>query len=150
MQGIFSTIPRHPPSQPIGGLPKLMIAESRNFPELAQFYYDEVILRAISESPGNLASVLATGFVQGDIATIVDASDVVTGHALTDHLQAMLDVLDTAADNPLIPERVRARRWPAHRPFAAEPGCSRPIVRLRRQQGSPRAGKGQRPRTDVD
>jgi AcrR family transcriptional regulator len=29
----------------LGGIPKLMIAESGNFPELAQFYYDEVISR---------------------------------------------------------------------------------------------------------
>lgn len=30
----------------LGGIPKLMIAESRNFPELARFYHDEVIHRA--------------------------------------------------------------------------------------------------------
>ncbi|MGD8476243.1 MAG: TetR/AcrR family transcriptional regulator [Burkholderiales bacterium] len=29
----------------LGGIPKLMIAESGNFPDLAQFYYDEVISR---------------------------------------------------------------------------------------------------------
>jgi AcrR family transcriptional regulator len=29
----------------LGGIPKLMISESGNFPELAQFYYDEVISR---------------------------------------------------------------------------------------------------------
>ncbi|UCD67935.1 MAG: TetR/AcrR family transcriptional regulator [Betaproteobacteria bacterium] len=29
----------------LGGIPKLMIAESGNFPELAQFYHDEVISR---------------------------------------------------------------------------------------------------------
>ena len=29
----------------LGGIPKLMISESRNFPELAQFYYREVISR---------------------------------------------------------------------------------------------------------
>lgn len=28
------------------GIPKLMVAEARNFPELAQFYYEKVILRA--------------------------------------------------------------------------------------------------------
>lgn len=31
---------------PYGGLPKLMISESRNFPEIARFYYEEVITRA--------------------------------------------------------------------------------------------------------
>lgn len=32
-------------SQPISGLAKLMFSECRNFPELAQFYHDEVISR---------------------------------------------------------------------------------------------------------
>jgi AcrR family transcriptional regulator len=32
-------------SQRIGGIPKLVFAEARNFPEIAQFYYEEVILR---------------------------------------------------------------------------------------------------------
>lgn len=32
-------------AQRIGGLPKLVIAEARNFPEIAGFYYQEVILR---------------------------------------------------------------------------------------------------------
>jgi len=32
----------------IAGIPKLVIAESGNFPDLAKFYYDEVILRAHS------------------------------------------------------------------------------------------------------
>lgn len=30
---------------PFGGIPKLMVAEAGNFPELAKFYYDEVISR---------------------------------------------------------------------------------------------------------
>jgi AcrR family transcriptional regulator len=33
-------------STKIAGLPKLVIAEAGNFPDLAKFYYDEVILRA--------------------------------------------------------------------------------------------------------
>jgi len=32
-------------STPLGGIPKLMIAEAANFPEIAQFHYDEVIVR---------------------------------------------------------------------------------------------------------
>ncbi len=31
---------------PVGGLPKLLVAEARNFPVLARFYYDEVISRS--------------------------------------------------------------------------------------------------------
>jgi len=30
-------------TKPIGGIPKLIMAEARNFPEIARFYYDEVI-----------------------------------------------------------------------------------------------------------
>ena len=33
-------------STTLGGIPKLMIAEARNFPELARFYHEEVIRRA--------------------------------------------------------------------------------------------------------
>lgn len=32
-------------AQKVGGLPKLMIAEARNFPQIARFYHDEVIVR---------------------------------------------------------------------------------------------------------
>lgn len=33
-------------STPLGGIPKLMVAEARNFPELGAFYVDEVVNRA--------------------------------------------------------------------------------------------------------
>jgi AcrR family transcriptional regulator len=32
-------------SQRVGGIPKLVVAEARNFPEIASFYHQEVILR---------------------------------------------------------------------------------------------------------
>jgi AcrR family transcriptional regulator len=35
-------------STKIAGLPKLVMAEAGNFPDLAKFYYDEVIVRALS------------------------------------------------------------------------------------------------------
>ena len=35
-------------STKIAGIPKLIIADAGNFPDLAKFYYDEVILRGIS------------------------------------------------------------------------------------------------------
>jgi len=35
-------------STKVAGLPKLVIAEAGNFPDLAKFYYDEVIVRALS------------------------------------------------------------------------------------------------------
>ena len=31
---------------PLGGIPKLMIAEARNFPEVTQFYFDQVVTRS--------------------------------------------------------------------------------------------------------
>lgn len=31
---------------PLGGIPKLMIAEARNFPEITQFYFDHVVTRS--------------------------------------------------------------------------------------------------------
>ncbi|MSQ69855.1 MAG: TetR/AcrR family transcriptional regulator [Betaproteobacteria bacterium] len=34
-------------SSKVGGIPKLMIAEAGNFPELAQFYHDEVVVRGL-------------------------------------------------------------------------------------------------------
>ena len=32
-------------SQPAGGIPKLLLSEARNFPELADFYYEQVVKR---------------------------------------------------------------------------------------------------------
>lgn len=52
-------------SQPIGGLLKLMIAEARNFPAIAQFYHDEVVLRAHRL----LSAVLARGQASGEFRT---------------------------------------------------------------------------------
>jgi hypothetical protein len=47
---------------PYGGIPKLMISECRNFPELAGFYHDEVISR------GNrlIAAALGRGMQSGE------------------------------------------------------------------------------------
>lgn len=47
---------------PAGVIPKLMIAESGNFPELARFYRDEVIRRALAL----LARVLEQGVARGE------------------------------------------------------------------------------------
>jgi AcrR family transcriptional regulator len=49
-------------ARPIGGLPKLMICESRNFPEIAGFYNEEVIQRA----HGLLRTVLQRGQASGE------------------------------------------------------------------------------------
>lgn len=58
-------------SQPVGGLPKLMISEARNFPLIAQFYYDEVIVRGQRLLRAVLARGQAAGeFRAGDLDTL--------------------------------------------------------------------------------
>lgn len=49
-------------STKLGGLPKLMISEARNFPELARFYHDEVIKRAAAL----VATMLERGIASGE------------------------------------------------------------------------------------
>lgn len=48
------------------GIPKLMIAEARNFPALAQFYYENVILRARALG----AQALQHGMRRGEFRTV--------------------------------------------------------------------------------
>jgi len=50
----------------LSGLPKLMMGEAGNFPELARFYQDEVIARG----EALLATVLARGMQRGEIRNI--------------------------------------------------------------------------------
>ncbi len=49
-------------SQRVGGLPKLVFAEARNFPEIARFYHEEVIRRGTSL----IASVVERGIRRGE------------------------------------------------------------------------------------
>jgi AcrR family transcriptional regulator len=46
----------------LSGIPKLIIAESGNFPDLARFYYEEVIMRGLRV----MAGVLRRGVHQGE------------------------------------------------------------------------------------
>lgn len=46
----------------LAGIPKLMVCEARNFPDVAQFYYENVILRIRKL----VAQVLERGMVQGE------------------------------------------------------------------------------------
>jgi AcrR family transcriptional regulator len=46
----------------LGGIPKLMFSECRNFPEIGKFYYDEVI----SRGHRLMQSVLETGMTSGE------------------------------------------------------------------------------------
>ncbi len=57
----------------LSGLPKLIVAESHNFPEVAQYYHDKVIARA----RGLLRNVLLRGIESGefralDVETAID------------------------------------------------------------------------------
>lgn len=45
----------------VSGIPKLILAEAGNFPEIAQFYYEEVILRARTLITGILRRGIASG-----------------------------------------------------------------------------------------
>lgn len=53
-------------STKIAGIPKLVIAEAGNFPDLAKFYYDEVILRTLSM----FRQVLARGIDAGEFREV--------------------------------------------------------------------------------
>jgi AcrR family transcriptional regulator len=50
----------------LSGIPKLIIAESRNFPDLARFYYEEVILRGFAV----MAAILRRGIERGEFREV--------------------------------------------------------------------------------
>jgi AcrR family transcriptional regulator len=55
------------------GIPKLIVAEARNFPELAHFYYENVISRARALVGACLRRGMASGeFRQLDVETTID------------------------------------------------------------------------------
>lgn len=53
-------------SQHIGGIPKLIFAEARNFPEIARFYHEEVILRGTAL----VRSVIERGMARGEFRPV--------------------------------------------------------------------------------
>jgi AcrR family transcriptional regulator len=58
---------------PLGGIPKLMIAEAGNFPEVATYYYDNVIVRGRELLRQALLRGVASGeFRQLDIESTID------------------------------------------------------------------------------
>jgi AcrR family transcriptional regulator len=50
----------------IGAIPKLVIAEAGNFPDLARFYFDEVIRRGL----GLIATILRRGIARGEFRPV--------------------------------------------------------------------------------
>lgn len=57
-------------SQRIGGIPKLVFAEAHNFPEIARFYHEEVILRGTALIRG----VIERGIACGEFRSVDPAS----------------------------------------------------------------------------
>jgi len=53
-------------TQPIGVIPKLIVAEAGNFPELARFYRTEVVQRGL----GLFASIIARGIARGEFRPV--------------------------------------------------------------------------------
>ncbi|MFN3884759.1 MAG: TetR/AcrR family transcriptional regulator [Rhodocyclaceae bacterium] len=53
-------------AQRIGGIPKLIFAEARNFPEIARFYHEEVILRGTAL----IRSVIERGVESGEFRPV--------------------------------------------------------------------------------
>ena len=72
LAGIVRAIAQRLAMSPAGAIPKLMIAEAGNFPELAAFYYDEVIRRGF----GLVGSVLERGIAQGEFRPVPVAATV--------------------------------------------------------------------------
>jgi AcrR family transcriptional regulator len=60
----FSTVARVAEETPLGGVVKMVIGESRNFPELAQVWHDALAARALSLMSGAIARAQARGEVR--------------------------------------------------------------------------------------
>jgi AcrR family transcriptional regulator len=57
----------------LAGIPKLMVAEARNFPEVASFYYENVISRGRALVGAALERGMASGeFHRSDVETTID------------------------------------------------------------------------------
>jgi AcrR family transcriptional regulator len=89
-------------STPAGGIPKLITGEAGNFPELAQFYHDEVVVRAL----GMIARALKRGVdarefrqVDADAAVLVMVAPLVH-YAIWSHSLA-----------PCAPKHIDAERY---------------------------------------
>ena len=114
-------------SSKIAGLPKLVIAEAGNFPDLAKFYYDEVILRAHSmfrrvlqrgTDAGEFRDVDIDHLVHVALAPLVMLAVWRHSFACCEHeqlepkryLDSYLDMLLHSLRQPPAPERNHARR----------------------------------------
>ena len=65
MAGLFASF-KALASSPVVGLPKLVLAESGNFPEIARFYHDEVVARGLA----GIKALLDRGVASGEFRLI--------------------------------------------------------------------------------
>lgn len=56
-------------STAVGGIPKLLVAEARNFPELARWFHDTIIARAMAA----VRRILAVGIERGEFRPLDEA-----------------------------------------------------------------------------
>jgi AcrR family transcriptional regulator len=85
----------------LSGIPKLILAEAGNFPELARFYHDEVIQRAL----GLISAILERGAQRGEFRKVDVAA---TARALVGPLLLMMlwrHSFERFEAQPLAPER---------------------------------------------
>src|SRR2546426_379069 len=62
----IGALPRRSSKTSLAGIPKLMMAEANNFPELARFYYEEVVTRGHRL----MASVIERGIKAGEFRPV--------------------------------------------------------------------------------
>lgn len=66
LRGLLATLGRLIAESKLGAIPKLIIAEAANFPDLAKFYHDEVIARGMRLIGG----VVQRGIVAGEFRAV--------------------------------------------------------------------------------
>ena len=114
-------------STKIAGIPKLVIAEAGNFPDLAKFYYDEVIVRALSmfrrvlqrgANAGEFREVDIDHLVRVALAPLVMLAVWRHSFACCEHeqlqperyLDTYLDMLSHSLRKPQAQEKIHARK----------------------------------------
>jgi len=66
LEGLLTNFTRRVSESELSGIPKLVLAEAGNFPEIARFYYDEVVRRARRL----VTSILKRGMARGEFRRV--------------------------------------------------------------------------------